>query len=133
MAVPLTGNMMASILWDEKGTLLSKYLSKLLTITGEYTAGLLDKLDQIMKKECPYLAEKNISGNFGRDLFQQRMTLEQVTVESNYEQHNSSDLYQANKSSEYGLSKYMEVAKGYLINIISIHKVLFLNLFSRTS
>lgn len=54
------GKVMASVFWDAHGIIYIDYLQKGRTVTGEYYAELLDKLnDEIKKKTTPYGEEKN--------------------------------------------------------------------------
>lgn len=58
--IPSAGKVMASVFWDAKGILLIDYLEKGKTITGEYYANLLDRLDEEIRKRRPGLAKKKI-------------------------------------------------------------------------
>ncbi|XP_055615314.1 histone-lysine N-methyltransferase SETMAR-like [Toxorhynchites rutilus septentrionalis] len=51
---------LASVFWDTHGIIFIDYLQKRKTITGEYCAALLDKLNDDIKKKQPHLAKKKV-------------------------------------------------------------------------
>ena len=54
------GKVMASVFWDAHGIIFIDYLEKGKTITGEYYATLLDKLNQEIKEKRPHLKKKKL-------------------------------------------------------------------------
>lgn len=57
--VTSAGKVMASVFWDSHGVLLIDYLEKGKCINGEYYAGLLQQLKDIIKIKRPHLAKKS--------------------------------------------------------------------------
>ena len=57
--VPSAGKVMATIFRDSHGIILIGYLQNGKTITGEYHASLLDRLDAILKERRPHLKKKS--------------------------------------------------------------------------
>ena len=51
---------MVSVFWDAHGIIFIDYLQKGRTITGEYYAALLDKLNDEIKKKRPHMAKKKV-------------------------------------------------------------------------
>jgi len=51
---------MASVFWDAHGIIFIDYLQKGRTVTGEYYAALLDKLNDEIKKKRPHMAKKKV-------------------------------------------------------------------------
>lgn len=58
--VPSAGKVMATVFWDSRGVVLIDYLEKGRTITGEYYASLLDKLNDAIQAKRPHLAKKKV-------------------------------------------------------------------------
>lgn len=54
------GKVLASVFWDAHGILLIDYLETKKTITGQYYANLLDRLNEAIKIKRPHLAKKKI-------------------------------------------------------------------------
>lgn len=54
------GKVMATIFWDARGIIFIDYLEKGKTITGEYYAALLDRLNGEIKIKRPHLAKKKV-------------------------------------------------------------------------
>ncbi|XP_054729335.1 histone-lysine N-methyltransferase SETMAR-like [Anastrepha obliqua] len=54
------GKVLASIAWDACGVIFIDYLEKGKTVTGEYYASLLDRLNDETKKQRPHLAKKKV-------------------------------------------------------------------------
>lgn len=54
------GKVLASIFWDAHGIIFIDYLQKGTTVTGEYYAALLDKLNDEIKHKRPHLAKKKV-------------------------------------------------------------------------
>ena len=59
-AVKSAGKVMASVFWDAKGILMIDYLPRGQTITGDYYADLLHKLQECIQQKRPGLARKKI-------------------------------------------------------------------------
>lgn len=57
---PLAERVLASIFWDALGIIFIDYPLKGRTVTGEYYAALLDKLNDGMKKKQPYMTKKKV-------------------------------------------------------------------------
>jgi len=54
----LAGKVMASVFWNAHGIIFIDYLQKGRTVTGEYYAALLDKLNDKIKKKRPHMARR---------------------------------------------------------------------------
>ncbi|XP_014486230.1 PREDICTED: histone-lysine N-methyltransferase SETMAR-like [Dinoponera quadriceps] len=54
------GKVMTTVFWDSHGVLLVDYLQKEKTITGEYYASLLERLDEEIAKKRPYLEKERV-------------------------------------------------------------------------
>lgn len=54
------GKILASVFWDARGIIFIDYLEKGRTITGEYYAALLDRLNNEIKKKRPHMAKKKV-------------------------------------------------------------------------
>jgi histone-lysine N-methyltransferase SETMAR len=59
-SVPSAGKIMASVFWDAEGILFIDYLERGKTITGEYYANLLTRLDEKIREKRPSLQKKNL-------------------------------------------------------------------------
>lgn len=58
--VPSAAKVMASVFWDSQGVIFIDYLEKGKTITGQYYADLLTRLDTELKAKRPRLAKKKV-------------------------------------------------------------------------
>lgn len=58
--VKSAGKVMATVFWDAQGILFIDYLQKGRTITGEYYAALLERLNDELEKKRPHLAKKKV-------------------------------------------------------------------------
>jgi len=54
------GKVLASVFWDARGIIFIDYLQKGRTVTGEYYAELLDKLNDEIKKKRLHMAKKKV-------------------------------------------------------------------------
>ena len=54
------GKVMATVFWDSKGVLFVDYLQKGKTITGQYYATLLNRLDDVIREKRPGLQKKKV-------------------------------------------------------------------------
>jgi histone-lysine N-methyltransferase SETMAR len=54
------GKVMATVFWDSCGIIFIDYLEKGKTITGEYYAALLDRLNNEIKQKRPHLVKKKV-------------------------------------------------------------------------
>lgn len=59
-SVPSAGKVMATVFWDARGIIFIDFLEKGKTITGQYYASLLDRLNEEIKKNRPHLAKKKV-------------------------------------------------------------------------
>jgi hypothetical protein len=59
-SVPSAGRVMASVFWDAEGILFIDYLERGKTITREYYANLLTRLDEKIREKRPGLQKKTI-------------------------------------------------------------------------
>lgn len=57
---PSAGKIMATVFWDAHGIIFIDYLEKGKTITGEYYASLLVKLNDVIKEKRPHLVKKKV-------------------------------------------------------------------------
>lgn len=58
--VKSAGKVLATVFWDARGIIFIDYLEKGQTITGEYYASLLDRLNEKIQEKRPHLKKKKI-------------------------------------------------------------------------
>ena len=58
--IPSAGKVMATVIWDSKGIILTDYLEKGKTITGQYYADLLDRFNAKLREKRPHLSKKKV-------------------------------------------------------------------------